>query len=325
MARYSRPAPVKPAIDLAELCTKFHSEAACHAYLADLRWPEGVRCPRCESASISKIASRHQYDCNSCRYQFSVRVGTIFADSHLPLWKWFMATFLLCEAKKSMSSLQLSRTLGITGKTAWYLTHRIRAAMSEASPALLSGVVEADETWIGGKLRNQRGAAAKAARTEKGAGKAGGNPRDWRRNKTLVLGAVERGGDVRLRVANDNRRVTVEAFLADVVADDVTAIYTDELHSYDHLGNSNTVHESVNHFAEEWVRGDVHTNTVELAWSLFKRSIIGSFHQLSAKHLDAYLDEFEWRFNNRQNPFLFRDTVLRLLAADTLRYKELIA
>lgn len=318
MARSPRPAPIRPAIDLAQLVEKFQSEAACHEYLADLRWPDGLQCPRCESTSVSKIEKRHQYDCNSCRYQFSVRVGTVFGDSHLPLWKWFMATFLMCEAKKGMSANQLSRTLGITTKTAWFLCHRIRAAMREASPAPLSGVVEADETWVGGKLRNKRGSAEKVS-----AGHPGG--RDWRRNKTLVLGAIERGGNVRLRVAPNNRRVTVEAFLNDVVANDATAIYTDELHSYDQLGDGNTIHEAVNHFADEWVRGDVHTNTVESAWSLFKRSIVGSFHQLSAKHLEAYLDEFEWRFNNRRNPFLFRDTMLRLLATDTIRYKELTA
>ena len=114
-------------------------------------------------------------------------------------------------------------------------------------------------------------------------------------------------------------------FHPDVVADDVAAIYTDELRSYDWIGDADTVHASVNHRREEWVRGDVHTNTVESAWSLFKRSVIGSFHHLSAKHLDAYLDEFEWRFNNRENPFLFRDTLLKLIDADTLRYKSLIA
>lgn len=306
-------------MNLCKLVEEFQTEDACHAFLAGLRWPDGVKCLRCQGASISRIAKRRLFECNACRYQFSVRTGTIFGDTHLPLWKWFMATYLMCEAKKGVSALQLGRTANVSQKTAWYLCHRIRAAMRDASPMPLSGVVEADETWVGGKIHAKRGAAAETP------GHGGGKSRDWRANKTMVLGAVERGGQIRLRVAPNNRRATVEAFLADVVADDAAAIYTDELHSYDHIGDDNTIHAAVNHFAEEWVRGDVHTNTVESAWSLFKRSIVGSYHQLSAKHLDAYLGEFEWRFNNRENPFLFRDTMRRLLAAETLRYKELVA
>lgn len=298
-------------MNLVKLIEEFQSEDACREFLAGLRWPGGVKCLRCEGTSISRIAKRNVYECNACRYQFSVRAGTIFGDSHLPLWKWFMAAYLMCEAKKGISALQLGRTINVSQKTAWYLCQRIRFAMAELNPEPLRGVVEADETWIGGK---QRGGHDKrtASRTRLS-------------NKTMVLGAVERGGAIRLRVAGNNRKHNIRAFLGDYVADDVAAIYTDELRSYDWVGDADTIHESVNHRAEEWVRGDVHTNTVESAWSLFKRSVIGSYHHLSAKHLDAYLDEFEWRFNNRENPYLFRDTLLKLIGADTLRYKELIA
>jgi transposase-like protein len=186
--------------------------------------------------------------------------------------------------------------------------------MVEAQGALLSGIVEADETFIGGKLK-----APKADWK--------GLPEgfDWRANKSTVLGAMERGGKIRLRKAPGNRKGQIEAFLKAVVADEATAIYTDELKSYKRVGDANTVHASVNHRKEEWVRGDVHTNTVESAWSLLKRSVIGSYHQLSAKHLEAYLAEFEFRFNNRDNPYLFRDTLTRLLAAENLTYKTLVS
>jgi transposase-like protein len=298
-------------MNLVKLIEEFQSEDACREFLARLRWREGVKCLRCQGTSISRIAKRNVYECNACRYQFSVRAGTIFGDSHLPLWKWFMAAYLMCEAKKGISALQLGRTINVSQKTAWYLCQRIRFAMMETNLTPLTGVVEADETWIGGVKRGGADAQARA--------------KGRLSNKTMVLGAVERGGKIRLRVAANNRKGSVRAFLDDVVADDVAAIYTDELRSYDWVGDENTVHESVNHRREEWVRGDVHTNTVESAWSLFKRSVIGSYHHLSAKHLDAYLDEFEWRFNNRANVFLFRDTMLKLIDADTLRYKELIA
>lgn len=304
------------------LMDAYGSEDRCREILEELRWPDGVECPRCQSAKVSRIRDRDQFDCDSCRYQFSVTAGTIFHDSHLPLRKWFVAVYLMTESRKGISANQIKRMLGIGSyRTAWYLCHRIRAAMAEASPLPLSGVVEADETWIGGKLHSKRGEPA----AQPGGGHGGGKTRDWRRNKIIVLGAVQRGGKVRLMMAADNRRGTVTQFLSGVVADDASAIYTDELHSYDNIGSDLTVvHEAVNHHADEWVRGVVHTNTMESVWSLFDRAVIGSYHKLSAKHLPAYLQEFEWRFNNRENPYLFRDTLARLLAAEALPYKQLI-
>ena len=187
--------------------------------------------------------------------------------------------------------------------------------MVEAQGALLMGIVEADETFIGGKLKAGK-------RADGGRGFPDGF--DWRANKSTVLGAIERGGKLRLRKARNNRKTNIEAFLRAVVDDHAAAIYTDELKSYKKVGDADTIHDSVNHHAEEWVRGDVHTNTVESAWSLLKRSIIGSYHQLSEKHLPAYLDEFSFRFNNRENPYLFRDTLLRLIDADSLPYRDLV-
>jgi len=291
--------------DLVGLIEQFGSEDECHAFLEHLRWPKGIRCPRCDSEKISRIAKRRQFDCDSCRYQFSVRVGTLFHDSKLPLWKWFLAVYLMCESKKGISANQLKRTLGVSYKTAWYLCHRIRSAMEGDDEALLSGIIEADETFVGGRKRGLR-------------------PSEVRKELSLVLGAVERNGQVRLRVERHADRETIHGFIADVVDDDAEAIYTDSWRSYDGIADANTRHETVNHHAEEWVRGDVHTQTIEGVWSLFKRSIVGSYRQLSVKHLPAYLDEMEWRYNNRENPFMFRDTVIRLVEGDTLPYRELV-
>ena len=310
-------------MNLAELVEQFSSEDRCRAYLEALRWPQGVRCPRCGFAKISRVKarkgrgrkadeSRSQFDCDSCRYQFSVTSGTVFHDTHLSLRKWFMATYLICESRKGISGRQMQRTLGVANKTAWYLCHRIRSAMKQAEEPL-RGIVEADETYLGGRIKH-------------GKGKHSHQRKDWRQNKSIVLGAIERGGNLRLRHVPNARKGNVHKFLDDVVHADAQAIYTDSFRSYPaYKGfDANTRHEYVNHEAEEWVRGDVHTNNIESAWSLFDRAMIGAYHQLSKKHLPAYLDEFTFRFNNRENPYLFRDTLIRLLSAETLPYSELV-
>jgi transposase-like protein len=299
-------------MNLADLVEQFGSNDRCRDYLEHLRWPDGVECPSCNSKGISRIKTRKQFDCNGCRRRFSVTAGTVFHDSHLPLWKWFAAVYLMCESKKGLSALQLKRMLKIGSyETAWYLCHRIRSAMQDESGELLTGIVEADETYIGGKRKgfaNKREAA-----------------RGRMENKSVVVGAIQRGGKLRVRVVPDASAENVQGFLRDVVADDAEAIYTDSHRSYRGIADANTRHEYVDHSRDEWVRGDVHTNSVESAWSLFDRAIIGSYHKLSRKHLPAYLDEFAFRFNNRNNPHLFRDTILKLVEADTLPYKELVA
>jgi len=305
-------------INLVRLIDRFGSEDRCREYLVHLRWPDGVRCPNCGFDKISRIGwtdkpggkkGRRQFDCNSCRSRFSVTAGTVFHDSHLPLWKWFLATYMMIEAKKGVSSNQLRRTLGVSYKTAWYLCHRIRWAMHEAEPAPLTGTVEADETWIGGRSTKGRRRAYE--------------------NKTMVLGAIQRGGKIRLRVEGRGipqaTKLMLHRFIDVAVADGAEAIYTDQHVGYKGIGDENTRHEAVDHSIEEWVRGDVSTQSIESAWSLFKRSIVGSYHQLSAKHLPAYLDEFAFRFDNRENPYLFRDTLRKLLSAEALRYAELTA
>jgi transposase-like protein len=228
--------------------------------------------------------------------------------------KWFAAIYLLSESKKGMSANQLKRTLKVAYKTAWYLCHRIREAVKDADNSLLRGICEVDETYVGGKAKNMHKDVR--ARRIQGRGSVG---------KAMVLGAIERGGKVRLDAGETPDRETLKAFIAAKLADETTAIMTDDFPAYDGIADCNTRHETVNHSGKEWVRGDVHTNTMENVWSLFKRSIIGSYHQISVKHLDRYLDGLEFRFNNRNNPFLFRDTLLRLLASSNLEYKNLTA
>src|SRR5882672_10549736 len=309
---------IKSEMDLLSLFEKFGNDERCRMYLEKLRWPEGVRCVRCGSEKVSHIYKRNQFACDSCQYHFSVTAGTIFHDSHLPLMKWFAAIYLLSESKKGMSALQLKRTLKVAYKTAWYLCHRIREAVKDADHSdLLSGIVECDETYIGGKAKFIH--KSKLAKMTKGA--------YGYDNKVMVLGAIERDGNLRLsasKVKSPTREI-LHNFIKAKLADETALIVTDEAPNYRGVADKDTLHATVNHREEQWVRGIVHTNTLEGVWSLFKRSIVGSYHQISVKHIDRYLDEFEFRYNNRENAFLFRDTLLRLLETSNLEYKQLIA
>ena len=295
------------AVNLLTLMDDFNTDAKCRDFLEYLRWPNGVACTRCGSLDVSEIPQRGQWNCLACGYQFSVTAGTIMHDSHLPLRKWLIAIYLICESKKGISALQLKRTLGVAYKTAWYLSHRIREAMGNDpfdGPTLF-GIVEVDETLIGGKTR--------------------GKGRAYKGNKFWVAGAIQRGGGVRLKRIPDVRRHTLHGFIEETVRDDTEAIYTDELASYIGIEDNDTRHETVNHSIEEWVVGDVHTNTIEGVWSLFKRSIIRAFHKVSEKHLDRYLEELEWRYSNRDNDHIFRDTCRRIVTTDPMTYEELTA
>ncbi|MGH7239469.1 MAG: IS1595 family transposase, partial [Candidatus Saccharimonadales bacterium] len=198
--------------------------------------------------------------------------------------------------------------IGVSYKTAWFLCHRIRAAMTEQDPTQLNGTVECDETFIGGKLRG------------KGKGKGA-----YLQNKAIVIGVIQRGGKVRLQVIDRTDRKTLHAFIKEHTAPDTEVIITDDWKAYRGIGDHDTKHEVVNHSAKEYVRGDVHTNGIENVWSLLKRSVTGTYHKLSVKHLDAYLDELEWRFNNRDNSYLFRDTLIKLINSKNLEYRELVA
>ncbi len=290
-------------MNLVRLMEQFSDEKSCRAYLEQLRWPDGVRCPRCESPKCYYTSTRETWECDSCGYHFSVTSGTMLHDTHLPLRKWMMAVYLMVESRKGISALQLKRSLEVAYKTAWYLSHRIRAAIENAYPLPLRGIIELDETYIGGK--------------------AEGMGHGYKGNKAVVVGAVQRNGKIALQVVRGRDRETLHAFVGKYTADETEAYFTDDWAPWDGIGDDDTRHETVNHSLNEYVRGDVHTNSVEGVWSLLKRSIIGAYHKVSIKHLDAYLDELEWRFNNRDNPWLFRDTLLKLLQSENLRYAQL--
>ncbi len=300
-------------MNLFTLARTYDSDAKCRQYLEELAWPDGVKCPRCQSDKISRIEKRNQYDCDSCRYQFSVTAGTIFHGSHLPLWKWFAAIYLMCESKKGMSAMQIKRTLGIGYKTAWYLCHRVRAAIQSIESkeeARFVGIVEADETYVGGKAQNMHAWKRKKAALT------------GTKGKIAVVGAIERGGRVRARVVPTTDTATLDSFVREAVSQKVTLIATDEHSGYRLLGKDYN-HGVVTHSKGEYVVGAIHTNTIESFWSLLKRGIVGSYHKVSKEHLPAYVAEFEFRFNNRKNPHLFRDTLKRLLSTEPLPFERL--
>ena len=287
------------------LIEDFHDEERCRQYLESLRWPDGVKCPRCEGERCNYTQTRKTWECMLCGYHFSVTSGTMLHDTHLPLQKWLVAVYMVIESRKGVSALQLKRSLNVAYKTAWYLCHRIRAAMEDAYPIPLKRLIELDETYVGGKTE--------------------GMGRGYKGNKAVVVGAVQRNGKIALQVVRGRDRETLHEFVGKYTADETEAYFTDDWAPWDGIADDNTRHETVNHSIEEWARGDVHTNSIEGVWSLLKRSIIGAYHKVSIKHLNAYLDELEWRYNNRDNPWLFRDTLVRLLESKHIEYTELVA
>jgi transposase-like protein len=297
--------------NLVELIERFGTEPRCRAYLEGLRWPNGIDCPRCHSSKISRLTKRPVFDCDACRYQFSVTAGTIFNDTHLPLWKWFLATYLICESKKGYSANQMKRTLSVSYKTAWFLCHRIRKAMVETEQFKLDGVVEVDETYVGGVHR-------------------GGKRGRGSENKEIVIGIRKRGGALRFFHAEDVKSGTLAEYIRENISEDVEAIVTDDLNVYPPAIAKTEIdskkHKTINHSGGVYVMGEIHTNTVESAFSLLKRGIVGTWHKISAKHLPAYLDEMTFRFNRRdENSTLFDDTLRQILNTSTMTFERLTA
>ena len=309
-------------MNLIDVTQQFKCDDDCLAYMESMRWPDGIRCPVCGCNRISKItrktASKNKrtriYQCleETCKQQFSATSGTIFNDSHLPLIKWFMAMALIVDAKKSISANQLKEHLGIGSyRTAWYMAHRIRKSMENIGSAEMSGIIEMDETYLGGKIRNKR----------------------WRRpefnTKQVVVGIKQRGGKLRLFHAPDAKIETLAKYLKEHVSSDVEAIMTDELPAYPKAlriaGHDADKHKTVNHSREIWVDGNTTTNGIESVFSLFKRGVIGSFHQISIKHLHRYLSEFETRFNARKADDRFNPTLRSMLGIEPMPYAELTA
>jgi transposase-like protein len=296
--------PVLERVNLPDLMARFSCESKCREYLETLRWKDGAVCPKCGKKEIARVKGRESVlRCVECQAQFTVTAGTVFNDSHLPLSKWFIAAFLICESKKGVSALQLQRILGIGGyKTAWYLCHRIRSAMVESQKELLKGIVEIDETYVGGKPRI-------------------GRPR---KEKQVVIGIRVRGGDLRLIRAKEATSNAIREIVNENVSEDVEVIITDESAIYPWAFNKGqkSKHKTICH-KSVYVSGEVHTNTVESAFSLLKRGIVGTWHKMSVKHLPAYLDEMVFRFNRRKSTTLFQDTLRHMITAPVLTFEKL--
>jgi transposase-like protein len=303
---------------LIDVTRQFKTDDDCLDYLESLRWPnDEIGCVHCgEIGRVSKITRESKgknkrtriYQCMACSKQFSATSGTIFNDSHLPLVKWFIAIALICEAKKGVSACQIQRHIGGSYRTSWYLAHRIREAMKEGD-FRLTGEVEVDETYIHGKVKR----------------------RAWRdrkpRQNDCVMGMVERGGRLKLIPVADSKIKIMQPVIEQHVSPDVKTIYTDEHVSYPialHPKFSGK-HKTINH-SRTYGIGDIHTNTIENAFSLLKRGIYGSYHKVSIKHLGRYCNEFSYRFNRRGEQLqMFNATMKNLSKGKVLPYKTLTA
>jgi transposase-like protein len=274
----------------------FSDPDICLAFLTELRWPHGVRCPRCDSERHSFLSTRRIWKCAGCKRQFSIKVGTIFEDSPLGLDKWLPALWMIVNAKNGVSSYEIARALGVTQKTAWFMLHRIRLAMQTQTFTKLSGEVEVDESFIGGKARNK----VPPWRTTMGQKKE--RKRAGLLGKVAVMGLLARHGKdghsmVRTRVLQGIKKHHLEPEVHANI-EPGAEVFTDALRSYDALGKT-FVHQVINH-AEEYAHGKVHTNGLENFWSLLKRTIRGTYVNVEPFHLFRYLDEQSWRFNNRK-------------------------
>lgn len=269
------------------------NEDACKAYLAARRWPNGVACPRCGNAKVYELKARAwHWQCEACAvdgYRFSVTVGTIFENTNKPLRDWYKLVHLICTSKKGISGRQLGRYMGFGSvKTAWLMGHKIRAAMIEPETKL-GGIVEVDETFVGGKGKNRHGH---------------GHQQRGITGKAVVAGAVSRKGNVVARVVANTRTETLVEFVRAAVSEKVSLLCTDQHSAYRNLAKDYP-HKVIHHSRGEYVVGAVHTNTIEGFWSIFKRGIVGTFHKVSAKYLPLYVAEFQFRYNNRLNDDIF--------------------
>jgi transposase-like protein len=280
----------------------FPDEPSCRQYLKDRRWPEGVRCPRCSNEKVYALKAKpFHWVCKKCDpknpYRFSVLVGTIFENTNVPLVTWFRVLYTMLQSLKGVSSRQLRRMFfgeRSSLHTAWYVGHRLRAGMKDDGFKQLMGIVEVDETAIGGKDKNRHW-DKKQHITGSG--------------KTTVIGAISRKGNVVCQIIDNTDARTLNGFVRKAVSDRVSLVATDEHKGYHYLPVLGFKHDSVKHSENEYVRGHIHTNNIESFWSLLKRGIVGTYHNVSKKYLPLYLNEFQFKHNNRKNPDIFGEAI----------------
>jgi transposase-like protein len=307
----------KPPTTLQEAILYFSDPKNTMDYLVAKRWPNGVFCPTCGSKEVRFLATRNVWECKTKhpKRQFSAKLGTIFEDSALGLDKWFTAIWMVANCKNGVSSYELHRTLGVTQKSAWFLLHRIRLALKNGSVEKLSGEVEADETFIGGKIQNMHKSARRRIQAKDGS--------NW--GKTIVLGLLQRDGEVRASVAPNRKKHHVSKHLNEHLETGAT-LYTDEFGVYEMWAaeNPEVAHEIINHL-EGYVKGRVHTNSIENFWSLLKRTLKGTYVSVDPWHLFRYLDEQCFRYNNRKdkNDSDRFDLALTQVVGKRLTYDEL--
>lgn len=297
---------------LQEAIGYFTDPERCLDLLSAMRWPHGPVCPKCHSQRYGFLKSRSVWQCKDCRKQYTAKLGTIFEDSPIPLDKWFCALWMIVSAKNGVSSYEVGRALGVTQKTAWFMMHRIRLALQKGSiDRKLMGDVEADETYIGGNARNMH--ADKRVKMLRNEGCF---------RKAVVIGMLERKGEVRTAVLNRASGKLIERTVREHVVPG-SNLFSDQANAYLKVGRD-YAHKVINH-AEEYVRGNVHTNSIENVWSLLKRGIKGTYVSVEPFHLFRYLDEQSFRFNTRkdndQGRFM---SALSSIQGKRVEYKELI-
>lgn len=291
-------------MDIISVFEQFPTQESCISHLETVRWDDIPKCPYCLSTKQSPLKKEYRYHCNNCNTSYSVTVRTIFHHTHLPIQKWFLAISLILNVKKGISARQLARHIHVTRNTGWRISMKIRDAMLEPEQrGILQGLVEMDETYIGGKPRKTQKYRPKGPKLHTGRGT----------KKTPVVGMIKRYGKVRAKVVKKDHLTfkRMSMLVRETVDLERSVLVTDQARFYFRMKNI-LPHRSLNHnvtYADGWI----HTNSIESFWALLKRGIVGQFHKVSVKHLPKYLNEFSYRFNNRDNENIFEDTLERAL------------